>query len=209
MRTHLVITAGALALASLATVSSTARAQSVARPAGVTIAPYAGYMLFGNYLDGPLGTSISSSAGPVVGAQLGINLAPGIALIGNVGYASGDLKVGIPLLGGVSVGNTSAWLYDGGVQLGVPLASGFSPFIQVGAGAIRHKISSGPLATTSTNFAGNVGLGADVALSRSVGLRLLAKDYIGKFDVKEATSLDVQSKVAHNVALGAGVTLRF
>lgn len=206
MRTHLVIARGALALA---TIASTAHAQSVARPAGVTVAPYAGYMLFGKYLEGPLGSSISSAAGPIVGAQLGINLAPGIALVGNVGYASGDLKVGLPLLGGISVGSSSAWLYDGGLQLGIPVATGFAPFIQVGAGAIRHEISSGPLATKSTNFAGNVGLGADLSLSRNFGLRLLAKDYIGKFDVKEATSLDVQSKVAHNVALGAGLTLKF
>ena len=59
------------------------------------------------------------------------------------------------------------------------------------------------------NLAGNVGLGADLALGDAVGLRLMAKDYVGKFDFKDATTLDVQSQTAHNWALTAGLRFNF
>jgi hypothetical protein len=146
----------------------------------------------------------------VYGAQLGLRLAPGIALVGNVARASGDLKVGIPIVGGVSVGETTAWMFDGGLQLGVPLpARALTPFLQVGAGAIRQEVAVGPVDTKSTSFAGNVGLGADIAVAPNIALRLMAKDYIAKFDMKEATTLDLDGELAHNFALTAGVRIGF
>ncbi len=36
-----------------------------------------------------------------------------------------------------------------------------------------------------------------------------AKDYIGKFDVNQATSLDYSAKTSNNVALSAGLKLGF
>jgi len=38
-------------------------------------------------------------------------------------------------------------------------------------------------------------------------LQLMAKDYIGKFDVKEATGINVDAKTTHNWALSAGLRL--
>jgi hypothetical protein len=35
----------------------------------------------------------------------------------------------------------------------------------------------------------------------------MAKDYIGKFDVREATAVDVEAKTAHNWTVSAGVRL--
>ena len=52
------------------------------------LTPYAGYMKFGNLVDGPLGTSITTAAGPIYGAQLGVNLTKNVTLIGNVARAS-------------------------------------------------------------------------------------------------------------------------
>lgn len=205
MRIVSVISASAVSLA----LASTAPAQALPR-VGMSVTPYAGYMIFGDFITGPVGTSIANASGPVFGAQLGVDLVPGVSLIGNVARASSDLQVGLPVIGGISVGKSTAWMYDGGLQLGVPLAGrGLSPFLQIGAGAMRHDIDIGPVSTHSTAFTANVGLGADVRLAPSVGLRLLARDYIGKFDFKEATMLDLDGKTSHNVALTAGVSLRF
>jgi hypothetical protein len=35
------------------------------------------------------------------------------------------------------------------------------------------------------------------------------KDYVGKFDFKEATTFDLNSRVSHNVAFTVGLTLGF
>ncbi|MFL5577982.1 MAG: hypothetical protein ACJ79S_18665 [Gemmatimonadaceae bacterium] len=199
-----------------ATVASPLLAQGGApRTAPIAqITPYAGYMFFGDFLKGPIGTSISSANGPLYGAQLGVNLTRNVALIGNVARASGDLQVGVPFLGGLSVGQSSAWLYDGGIQLSAPLgaraALPITPFVQLGAGAISYDVNASVLETKATNFAANAGVGVDVGFGGGVALRLLAKDYVGRFDVKQATSLGgVNGDLSHNIGVSAGVKLEF
>src|SRR3979490_3333930 len=70
------------------------------------VSPYVGYMVFGNYISGPLGTSLTNAPAPLYGTQVGLSLSPELSLVGNVGYTSSDMKVGIPFLGGVSVGHS-------------------------------------------------------------------------------------------------------
>ena len=214
------------ALVSFAALAGTAGAQaasaSSATSAGTTtvagtaldVTPYAGYMMFGNFIDGPLGTSLSSSASPVYGAQLAMTLMPGVKVIGNLAHASGDLKVGIPFLGGVNAGTTSALMADGGLELSMPTTGrsvAYAPFVQGGVGVTHWNVNLGSslLQTSSTNLTGNVGAGVDLMLGPSMALRLMAKDYIGKFDFKQATSLDINGKTANNFALTAGVRLSF
>lgn len=179
----------------------------------VELAPYAGYMMLGDFVRGPYGTDVSGANGLIVGAQLAFKLTPNIALVGNLARASGDLEVGVPIIGGFDVGSADVWLYDAGIQLGVPATSrggvGIAPFVQAGAGAMHHTVSAAFLKTDATNFAANVGVGADLMLGRSVGLRLLARDYIGRFDVEEATSLGMKGETSHNFALSAGLKLQF
>jgi hypothetical protein len=100
------------------------------------LTPYAGYMMFGKFLEGPVGTSLSTKNSPVYGAQLGVQVAPNVALYGNVGYASTNLQVGAPILGHVNVGDSKVWMYDGGLQLDIPVSefSPVKPFVQAGAG---------------------------------------------------------------------------
>jgi hypothetical protein len=177
------------------------------------VSPYVGYMIFGDYLKGPLGTSLSNAPGPVYGAQAGLSLAPNLSLVGNLGYSATDIKVGVPILGGLSVGHSSLLLYDADLEydLGTSKTGGasFSPFIQAGAGAMRYTIDESILTTNATNFAGNVGLGADFTIGRGMALRLLAKDYIGKFNFQDATGLGISGQTAHNLAFTAGLRFDF
>ena len=207
--------AGALAFAA-APLASPLTAQAAAPAAPLfEVVPYGGYMIFGDFLKGPVGTSLSNTNGYVVGAQLGFKVTPQVAIVGNVAYASSDLEVGLPILGGQDVGDSKTLLYDAGVQLSVPTRSAgtvaVSPFIQAGIGAVRYDVSAaGLLQADATNLAFNAGIGADVMFGPSFGLRLMAKDYIGRFDVEEATSFGVvQGETSHNFALSVGLKLAF
>ena len=206
-----------LSAAAVATLGSSAHAQtratSVSSGKAFDFTPYVGYMVFGSLMDGPLGTSIGNAPAPVFGAQLGMRLAPNISLVGNVAAASSDFKAGIQLIGGLSVAHSNLLLYDGGLQLDVPVmmiaGTSMSPFVQAGAGAMRYEISQSFLSTNATNFAGNVGIGADVAIGNNIGVRLMAKDYIGKFDFKDATFIDFETKTANSLAFSAGLRMSF
>lgn len=208
-----VIALGIAALAGSATVAPAQAPAPIVTGTAFELTPYVGYMIFGSYLKGPLGTSISNAPGALYGVQLGMKLAPNVSVIGNVGYSSSDITAGVPFLGGYSIAHSSTLLYDGGLQLDLPIttASGLSlkPFAQAGAGAMRYNIDESSLQTNATNFAANFGVGADLAIGRSMGLRLMAKDYVGKFDFHDATQLDVQGQTANNWALSAGLRFNF
>lgn len=204
----------AAATALLTLMASVAEAQRVpGRTAGIHVAPYAGVFVSGNLFDGPVGTSLGSATGPVVGAQVGVDLTPNIAVVGNVGYSSSDLEVGVPFIGGIGVGRSNVWLYDGALQLSVPLTTGsgmgIRPFVQGGAGGITQRVESGIIGTDATSFAWNVGAGIDLQFSRNVGLRIMAKDYISRLDSREAIGFEVGSNLKHNWGITAGLKLGF
>src|ERR1051326_1129511 len=112
------------------------------------ITPYAGYMVFGDYLKGPLGTSLTNAPGLMYGTQVNLSIAPNLSLVGNVGYTATDIQIGLPFFGGI--------------------------------GGMHYNIDEDIISTTATNWAGNVGVGIDLPVSRGVALRLMAKDYIGQ-----------------------------
>lgn len=175
--------------------------------------PYVGYMVFGNYLSGPLGTSLSNAPAPLIGAELGMKITPNLSIVGNLATTSSDIQAGIPLLGGISVAHSRLVMYDAGLQLAMPLTTAMgtqmTPFLQAGAGAMRYDITQSVVNTTATNFAANVGAGVDFAVGRGVGVRVMARDYIGKFDAQQATYLDVGTNTTNNFALNAGVRFSF
>jgi hypothetical protein len=175
----------------------------------LSVSPYAGYMIFGDIVDGPFGTSLTSSSGSVFGMQANLPLGSTVSVVGNVAYSNPDLRFGVPILGGITLGKSQVWIYDGGLQLSAPGARGIAPFVQVGAGGMRYNVKVAGFSRTASNLAFNAGLGADVPLGRNLGLRLFAKDYIGKFDVNEAAGVDYEAKTSHNIALSAGLKLQF
>ena len=210
------LAAGLLAL----TLPFAAHAQrsSAASPASASglafeATPYVGYMVFGNYFSGPLGSGISNAPAPLVGAELGMKITPNLSIVGNLATASSDIEAGVPLLGGIPVAHSRLVMYDAGLQLAMPLTSAMgtqmTPFLQAGVGAMRYDITQSVINTTATNFAANVGAGVDFAVGRGVGVRVMAKDYIGKFDAQQATYLDIGTNTTHNFAFNAGMRFSF
>ena len=179
---------------------------------GPSISPYAGYMMFGDIVDGPLGTRLSSSSGNVFGAQANLPLGSTLSVVGNVAYSEPDLRFGVPILGGVNFGKSEVWMYDAGFQFSAPTRAGrrsIQPFVQVGAGGMSYDVQVAGLSRKATNLAVNAGLGVDVPLAENIGVRLFAKDYIGKFDIEEAAGVDYEAETSHNIALTAGLKLSF
>jgi hypothetical protein len=213
MRTSLMIAGVVIAIGSASAEASAQMSSPVASGTAFELTPYAGYMIFGDFLKGPLGTSLSNAPSTLYGVQLGMKIYPNVSLVGNVAYTNSNLTVGVPFLGGYSIAQSSTLLYDGGLQLDLPMttASGLAlkPFAQVGLGAMRYNVNASVLETNATNLAYNIGGGADISLGQSMGLRLMAKDYIGKFDFHDATQLDVQGQTANNWALSAGLRVNF
>lgn len=212
MHTLKVRTLAAIAMAGLIGLAQRADAQQAGTAADVT--PYAGYLLTGSFLEGPLGTSISSAGGAMYGVQASYPLAPGISVFGNIASSKADLMVGVPFLAGVTVGEVSTLLYDGGIRLALPNTIGTSksvtPFVQLGVGAVRHALSAASLLELrATNLAVNAGVGAHVKVSDGIGIRVLASDYIGKFDAEEATTFDLSTGTRHNWGLVGGISLSF
>lgn len=216
MNRKLVFSAMAAALALTASSAEaqrrTGRRLPVQEIPGPSISPYAGYMMFGDIVDGPLGTNLRNSSGSVFGAQANLPLGSTLSVVGNVAYSQPDLRFGVPVLGGVNFGKTEVWMYDAGFQFSAPTMRGqrsITPFVQVGAGGMSYDVKAAGLSRKATNLAFNAGIGADIPLAQNLGLRVFAKDYIGKFDINEAAGVDYEAETSHNIALTAGLTLSF
>ena len=74
---------------------------------------------------------------------------------------------------------------------------------------MSYNVQVAGISNKASNFAFNAGVGADIPIAENLGLRLFAKDYIGKFDVNEATGIDYNAKTSNNIALSAGLKLSF
>jgi hypothetical protein len=203
-----------LLVVGLASVSEAQVRSSVSQPPTVFEAtPYAGVIVFGDYLSGPMGTSVTNAPATIIGAQLGMKIAPNLSVIGNIATASSDIQAGVPFYGGVSLAQSTVQMFDAGLQLEVPmgLVSGvqLTPILQAGAGAMRYAISQSYLTTNSTNFAANVAAGADISVGRGVGVRFMAKDYIGNFNLQQATYINAATNTTQSFAFTAGLRFSF
>jgi hypothetical protein len=175
------------------------------------ITPYVGFLAAGSIAQGPFGFEVGNAGAPVYGLQLGVNLTRNLALVGNVGYADSELEAGLPIIGGYSFADSKVLMYDGGLQLRFPAVTGSGtgivPFVEGGFGAIRNELTVGPVRTTSTNVAVIAGGGVDLQLTNSLGLRVMAKDHMSRFDYGEAIGIPNEGRKAHNWVLGLGLNL--
>lgn len=199
---------GSIALAALVVTALPAAAQ--ARPAA-RLTPYVGFLSAGSIAEGPFGLQLGNAGAPVFGAQLSLSLSPNVALVGNVGYSDSELQAGVPFLGGIDLADSKVLLYDAGLQLRFPAVSGAGtglvPYVEGGVGGIRHEITAGPLTTRSTNVAFTLGGGVDLQLTHAIGLRLMAKDHISRFDYGEAIGIANEGRRAHNWVMGVGLNI--
>ena len=177
------------------------------------IVPFGGYLIGENFVEGPLNTSLGGVGAPLYGAQLSFPLAPGVSLVGTAGYASGDLEVGVPLLGGLSIGDNRTMVFDGSVELRPDSweADGkrFIPIVQFGGGAMHRELSVMGVTAKSTDFMVSGGLGADMPLSSNMAIRVMAKDYYGKADFGSVGPLTAKTKDLHTLGLSAGLRFSF
>jgi opacity protein-like surface antigen len=197
-------------LIALGLVFTAVTAQAQGRPAA-RLTPYVGFLSSGSIANGPFGLDVGNAGAPLYGLQLGINLTPNIAVVGNIGYSDTELEVGLPIIGGYSFGDSKVLMYDGGLQLRFPAVTragtGMVPFVEGGIGAIRHDMSIGPVTTHSTNVAFTAGGGVDLQLTNALGVRLMAKDHMSRFDYGEAIGISNEGRRAHNWVLGIGLNL--
>jgi hypothetical protein len=185
------------------------------KPAVFTIAPYVGYMNFGDYFESANNVEFSNENGALYGAQAQLDLGRYISLTGNFGYSSSKFTFENYYGAGqnLNVNDVGVWLYDGGIQLRMPLpqnaSSGISPFVQAGAGAIRWSSDNDDITSqSSTNAAFNFGGGIDWQLGK-LGIRLMAKDYVTSLDWSDFGNVELDDTQAHNWALTAGFKIGF
>jgi hypothetical protein len=180
-------------------------------PSEPTITPYFGYMNTGHYVDGPLGSSASGGDAGLVGAQVKLPLSPFVALVGNVGHANSNMVFIDPVTSGPSIGNTGVWMFDGDLQFGSPFRGSYGhwiePFVQLGAGAMHYSTEYSTGDASSTNFAFNGGVGLNYGITRMIGLQIMAKDYVGHWDVTPHFPFESGDRFTNNYAITAGLNV--
>jgi opacity protein-like surface antigen len=185
-------------------------------PSVFSLTPYVGYVAFGDHFETPDGAEFTNDNGAIYGVQLGIDMTPNLALVGNFGYSRTHWEFEFGP-GERPAGDVGVWLYDGNLQLKFPFAAGagtFSPFAQAGVGAMKFTADRNDFdAEGTTNVAFNAGLGADFNVG-ALGLRLMVKDYISSFKWEEFSDADSARELrdagtSHNFAFTLGLKLGF
>ncbi len=57
------------------------------QPSVFSLTPYVGYMAFGDHFETASGTEFTNDNGAIYGVQLGIDMTPNLALVGNLFYS--------------------------------------------------------------------------------------------------------------------------
>ena len=185
------------------------------KPTVFTISPYVGYMNFGDYFETSNNIEFSNENGALYGAQAQLDLGRFFSLYGNFGYTSSKFTFENYYGSGqaLNLNDVGVWLYDGGVQLRMPIsrdaATGISPFVQAGGGAVRYSSDSDDIrSSSSTNAAFNFGGGIDWQVGR-LGIRLMAKDYVTSLDWTDFDNVELDDRKAHNWGFTAGFKIGF
>jgi len=206
---------GALAIAVAAAPVAGQEATFSRKPAVFTLTPYVGYMNFGDYFESSNGVEFSNENGALYGAQAQLDLGRYISILGNFGYSSSKFTFEnyFGANNDLNLNDVGVWLYDGNLQLRLPVpegaAGGISPFVQAGAGAIRWSSDNDDITSeSSTNAAFNFGGGVDWQIGK-LGIRLMAKDYVTSLDWSDFGEVQLEDRKAHNWAFTAGFKIGF
>lgn len=203
-------------LSALALLGTTSAAHAQRRTSNVSIsrgefavAPFGGYLLSQRFIDGPLGTSLDVASAPMYGMQLSLPLAPSASIVGTMAHSSGDLEAGVPILGGMSIGETTTTVFDAAAELRLDNNARFIPLIQFGGGATRREVTVAGVSSSTTDFQVSGGIGADFPISTNIALRVMAKDYYGRADFGSIGTLQARTDDLHAVAFTGGLRIAF
>lgn len=219
------LTAAATAGAQATTASDSAAGAVVTRGHGsFYVQPYVGYLIGGELTEDP---QLTLEDKPIYGAQLGYSFSPNFSLVGNVGYSSTNFAYETRTASGAnqrSSNDVDLLLYDANVQFRLPfvannMGSTVAPFAQVGLGAIKYSPDQGneldDFKDGPTDITYNLGLGVDIQVRKSIGIRLMAKDYITSLayddfvTAAETVTRTSNNTIANNIALTAGLNFGF
>ncbi len=121
----------------------------------------------------------SLKTGWTAGGGAGVQLNPYVALRGTFDFAQADGESATPFAGQ----SLKHYFYGGDVQLRYPTASGFAPYVLLGAGAVTIDNPDNAAFERFTKFAGKGGLGVEYTVPRSdFSLYAQANSYVYKFD---------------------------
>jgi len=124
------------------------------------------------------------------GGGVGVQLNRFLAVRGTFDYAQSDGQ-GTAAISGQTL---NRYFYGGDVQLRYPTASGFAPYLLLGAGAVTIDNPDNAGFDRFTKFVGKGGLGVEYQLPRSnLGLFAQASSYVYDFDQNgfDKTQVDV------------------
>lgn len=180
------MTQAALLLFLLAPAAASAQSTSTARGYQSTYSTRPTLVLFanggGNSSLTDLNDAGTASLGTswTAGGGLGVQLNRYTAVRGTFDFARTEGK-------GVASGTLDGrrlnrYFYGGDVQLRYPSASGFAPYVLLGAGAVTIDPSDATGLDNFTKFAGKGGLGVEYSLRNHVGLFAQGATYTYKYD---------------------------
>ena len=186
--------------------------------------PYFGYLIAGELTEEPNQLTLADK--PLYGAQLGYSFSPNFSVVGNVAYSATRFERETTQAGQqvASSGDVDLLIYDANLQFRLPfvannVGSTIAPFGQVGIGAMKFSPDRGgelnDLKEGPKNIAYNVGLGVDIQIRKSIGIRLMAKDYLTSLayddfgSTAETVTRTSNNSVSNNIALTAGLNFGF
>ena len=223
MKKYIVATLASAVLAVLAAPLAAQTPESVVTGGQSTfsVTPYAGYMMFGSLADIDDNVNLTNDNSWLVGAQAKIRMTSRWSVLGNFAYTKSNLELEIENSSTPDEqvsGDLGYWLGDLGLQYQLPFSwndGKVSPFVQGGVGAVRYTLDANDLSDSesSTNLQFNAGVGLDIDRG-PIGFQFMLKDYVTSLDWNEFGDLpdidDVdRSRIAHNLALTAGIRINF
>jgi hypothetical protein len=197
--------------------SATTAGAQTPQPHRLEVAAGAGFMSSGAYFTGP--TALQLAAGDALAGALEVAVPVhrsfSIVVSGVHARPSFELS-GLPLIGSVGVHGARIWFADAAVRGHLPLGparpEGPTVFAQLGAGLAYYSVNAAVLGNVvdehATNFAGALGAGIDLPLTRRLGLLVMGKDYIASFrSVRDLESLGIEGQRTHTLLLLASARL--